>query len=394
MAVSGRPGGGGPGRAWSLFLVVALTSVTAPAQSRASELRMVLVPAERIRSMEENQRVVTGLLRTAFEDVEAAGKMLGRKGDLEPVLEVVAGAGRVSYDLAIRSRENRDGVTVPLIGSCGEDPESAWTSAAVRSGFSAKRRIDRLAGLVRSLDLVETRRAVASALSRLEGLQGTTDEAEVLLARAESRLARAMRLYETGVAGPFTESLAGGVARLQDASVVSELCRSRESQASTAPESSGTDRGDDAETPNLRVAQATRAGALGAIRASLTALDAVILPGGSSSQEIARGFRGPVQTRSVPPVYSNFARRACMEGEVRLELRIDRDGVPRRIRVLRGSPELSESAIAAAEQWRFEPASLDGGAVAFDYRLTVNFDLQGAEATRCRQLRATAPTSG
>jgi len=83
-----------------------------------------------------------------------------------------------------------------------------------------------------------------------------------------------------------------------------------------------------------------------------------------------------------------------MEGEVRLELRIDRDGIPRRIRVLRGSPELSESAIAAAEQWRFEPASLDGRAVAFDYRLTVNFDLQGAEATRCRQLRATAPTSG
>lgn len=42
--------------------------------------------------------------------------------------------------------------------------------------------------------------------------------------------------------------------------------------------------------------------------------------------------------------------------------------------------------IAAAEQWRFEPASLDGEPIAFDYRLTVNFDLKAAEAERCRRL--------
>lgn len=391
--IAGKPVGGGPGPARCLFLVVALTSALAPAQSLGGELRMVLVTAERVRSMEANQRVVTGLLKAAFEDVEAAGEILGKKGDLEPVLEIIAGMGRVSYDLATPSRETTDGVTVPLIGLCGEAPRGAWTSGAVRSGFLAKRRIDRLVGLVQSFDLDEARRAVASALSRLEGLEGTAGEAEVLLARAESDLVRAMGTYETGVAGPFTESLAGGVARLQDASVVSELCLDRESQTSTAPADRDTDSRDDAETPDLQLAQVTRAGALGAIQASLAALDAAVLPEGSSPQEIARGFRGPVQTRAVPPVYSNFARRACMEGEVRLELGIDRDGIPRRIRVLRGSPELSESAIAAAEQWKFEPASLDGRAVAFDYRLTVNFDLQGAEATRCRQLRASASSA-
>ena len=41
--------------------------------------------------------------------------------------------------------------------------------------------------------------------------------------------------------------------------------------------------------------------------------------------------------------------------------------------------------------WRFEPATLHGEPVAFDYRLTVNFDLKDAEATRCRQLRQGSP---
>ena len=76
---------------------------------------------------------------------------------------------------------------------------------------------------------------------------------------------------------------------------------------------------------------------------------------------------------------------------MRLQVRIDRDGIPRRIRVLQGFPALSEAAVAAAEQWRFEPATLHGEPVAFDYRLAVNFDLQGAEAERCRQLRRGSP---
>ena len=105
---------------------------------------------------------------------------------------------------------------------------------------------------------------------------------------------------------------------------------------------------------------------------------------------IAHGFTGPVRTKAVEPVYSGFARRACIEGEVRLELGLDRDGIPKRIRVLRGSSEVAQSAVAAAEQWRFEPARLDGEPIAFDYRLTVNFDLKGAERTRCRRLRGAA----
>ena len=380
------PCAGAMGRTWSLFLVAGLTSVSVPAQERTDPMRMVLVSADLIRSIEESQRVVTGLLRGAFEDVETAGRLLGKKSDMEPVLEVIAGAGRMSFDLATPSRETTDGVTVPLIGFCGEDPESAWTSTAVRAGFSAGTRIDRLVEMVESFGLEEARDAVAAALPALEGIQGDTAEAEALLTGAGGRLDHAMQVYETGVAGPFIESLVEGVARMKDASFVSERCRDRKNESAAAPENHPRDRGD-GEAPDLNLAQVARAGALGAIRASLNALDAVVLPEGSSALEIARGFRGPVRKKVVPPVYSNFARRACMQGDVLLELGIDRDGTVQRIRVLRGLPELSESAVAAARQWKFEPASLDGEAVGFNYRLTVNFDLSGAELARCRGLR-------
>ena len=365
----------------SLFVAAVLSTVSVAAQQPEDSPIMVLVPADRIRAMEASQRSVTGLLKAAFEDVEAADELLGRKVDLEPLLDTIANAGRESNDLATPSRETTEGLTVPLIGFCSADPESAWTRAAVRSGHFAGNRIGELVGLVESFNLDEARRAVASSRKELEAAEGIPEGAEELLAQAESHLLRAARVYEVGVVNPFAESFAGGVARMQDRSAVSELCRLQAGEVQA-------DRRDGVETPDLDLAQATRTGALNAIQASLAALDAVVLPEDLSMPGVARAFEGPVQKKSVAPKYPNFARWACMEGEVLLDLKIDRDGVPRRILALRGLPELAESAIAAAEQWRFRPAALDGEPVAFDYRLAVNFVLKGAEALRCRRVRA------
>ncbi len=377
-----------PGPAWCLFVAAALSTVSATARQPADPPRMVLVPADLIRSMEASQRSITGLLRIAFEDVEAADDLLGRKSDLEPVLDAIAHAGRISNDLAMPSRETTEGLSVPLIGFCGEEPETAWTEKTVRSGHSAGSRIRRIVGLVEPFNPDEAREAVASARQELEAVEGVLPEAEALLARAETQLLQAARVYQAGVVGPFAESLAEGTARVKDPSVVSELCRVQASESPAADESGHTGRRDGVETPDLDLAQATRVGALSAIQASLAAMDAVVLPEGLRALDVARAFEGPVQTKSVAPVYSDFARRACIEGAVHLELDIDRNGNPRRVHVLQGLPELSESAVAAAEQWRFRPAALGGERVAFDYRLTVNFDLEGGEARRCRRLRA------
>lgn len=389
VAVTGiRRRAGRTGLAWFVFVAAGLSTVSATAQQPADPPRMVLVPAELIRSMEASQRNVTGLLRIAFEDVAAAGDLLGRKSDLEPVLDAIAHAGRISNDLAMPSRETTEGLSVPLIGFCGEDPGTAWTRETVRFGYSAGNRIRRIVGLVESFSLGEARGAVASVRQELEAVEGVQPEAEALLARAETRLLQAARVYQAGVVGPFAESLGEGTARVKDASVVSELCRLQASESPAGDEEGQTGRRSGIETPDLDLALATRAGALSAIQASLAAMDGVVLPEGLRALDVARAFEGPVQTKSVAPVYSDFARRACIEGAVHLELGIDRSGHPRRVRVLQGLPELSESAVAAAEQWRFRPAALGGEPVAFDYRLTVNFDLDGTEARRCRRLRA------
>lgn len=389
MAVTGtRRRAGTTGLVWFVLVAAGLSTVSVAARQPADPPRMVLVPADLVRSMEASQRSITGLLRIAFEDVGAADDLLGRKSDLEPALDAIANAGRISNDLAMPSRETTEGLSLPLIGFCGETPETAWTRETVRSGYSAGNRIGRIVDLVESFRPDEAREAVASARQELEAVEGVPPEAEALLARAETQLLRAARVYEAGVRGPFAESLAEGAARVKDPSVVSELCRLQTSESPAADEEGQTGRRSGMETPDLDLALATRAGALSAIQASLAAMDEVVLPEGLRALDVARAFEGPVQTKSVAPVYSDFARRACIEGAVHLELDIDRNGNPRRVHVLQGLPELSESAVAAAEQWRFRPAALGGEPVAFDYRLTVNFDLDGAEALRCRRLRA------
>ena len=349
---------------------------------------MELVPPDRIRAIEEQQWVVTGLLRAAYEDLEIADGTLGRKWNLEPLLDVVAGAGRMSHDLASPSAETHEGLSVPLVGFCGETPADAWTPAAVRAGYAASSRLRQLARLLESFTLHEAYETVGLALRETQAAGGAPPEVEASLSRAESRLGEALQVYMTGVAEPFARLLAEGAERLADEAVVAELCKQREVASPAAREDRSAGRGEEDDIPDLGAAGEIRDGALRTIRSTLATLDAFVLPKDSSPLRVAQGFTGPVRTKAVEPVYTSFARRACLQGEVRLELALDHEGIPQRIRVLSGSPELAEAAVTAAGQWRFEPASLDGEPIAFEYRLTVNFDLKGAEATRCRQLRA------
>ena len=60
-----------------------------------------------------------------------------------------------------------------------------------------------------------------------------------------------------------------------------------------------------------------------------------------------------------------------------LQAVIDKQGQIGEVEVLRGLPlGLSESAVAAVERWRFEPATLKGKPVRVYLSLTVNFSLQ------------------
>ena len=79
----------------------------------------------------------------------------------------------------------------------------------------------------------------------------------------------------------------------------------------------------------------------------------------------------------VPPVYTEMARRARVQGIVVLQAIIDTDGSVTDVTVLKPLPlGLGESAVDAASQWKYRPATLNGRPVAVYFSLTVRFELQ------------------
>jgi TonB family protein len=67
----------------------------------------------------------------------------------------------------------------------------------------------------------------------------------------------------------------------------------------------------------------------------------------------APDFIPPV--KEVPPVYPPEAKKAGIEGIVRLHVTINKDGGVKDIRVLSGPPQLARAAIVAVMQWHYSP---------------------------------------
>ncbi len=78
---------------------------------------------------------------------------------------------------------------------------------------------------------------------------------------------------------------------------------------------------------------------------------------------------------SRPPVYPEIAKRAGVQGIVRLQVRATKDGRIEVDKILSGSPTLAEAAIAAVKQWRVRPFSAGGKPVDVISTVTFNFQL-------------------
>jgi protein TonB len=77
-----------------------------------------------------------------------------------------------------------------------------------------------------------------------------------------------------------------------------------------------------------------------------------------------------------PPVYPLLARQARIEGTVRLEAVISREGAILNLRAVSGHPLLIPAALAAVEQWTFRPTFLNGDPVEVATTIDVTFTLQ------------------
>ena len=85
----------------------------------------------------------------------------------------------------------------------------------------------------------------------------------------------------------------------------------------------------------------------------------------------------PRLVHRVDPEYPLIAQQAQMQGLVILEATVDREGRVDDVRVLRSHSVLDEAAVAAVQQWRYEPLMLNGEPQPFVLTVTVSFSLPG-----------------
>jgi TonB family protein len=80
-------------------------------------------------------------------------------------------------------------------------------------------------------------------------------------------------------------------------------------------------------------------------------------------------------TYSPKPAYPSVAQRAGVQGYVKLQVRITKDGRVEVLKLLDGDPELSDASITAVKQWRGKPMILNGQPVEVISVVTFNFQL-------------------
>lgn len=98
---------------------------------------------------------------------------------------------------------------------------------------------------------------------------------------------------------------------------------------------------------------------------------------GSGPMKVGGSVLPPRKIYSPAPPYTEEARQGRIQGVVILEAIIDAEGNVRDAKVLKGLPMgLTESALDTAMQWTFEPATMEGEAVAVYFSLTIRFSLQ------------------
>ena len=78
----------------------------------------------------------------------------------------------------------------------------------------------------------------------------------------------------------------------------------------------------------------------------------------------------------VTPVYPPLAKQQGIEGTVKFEATIDKDGHVADLKVLSGPPLLIQSAVDAVKQWVYKQTLLNGEPIAVLTTIDVNYTLQ------------------
>lgn len=92
---------------------------------------------------------------------------------------------------------------------------------------------------------------------------------------------------------------------------------------------------------------------------------------------VSRLQHEPARMTYVPPVYPVMARTVGIQGQVVLDIIIGKDGAVREVHVVHGLPfGITEAAVDAIKQWRYEPSFLNGKPVEVKVEVTLDFRLR------------------
>ena len=92
------------------------------------------------------------------------------------------------------------------------------------------------------------------------------------------------------------------------------------------------------------------------------------------SIRISQGGGGELIYKNSP-VYPIWAKGQRLEGDVILQVLIDRQGRPKTVQLVSGSNVLASAAINAVKRWRYQPLYLNGQVVEWKTTVTVRFRL-------------------
>ena len=85
--------------------------------------------------------------------------------------------------------------------------------------------------------------------------------------------------------------------------------------------------------------------------------------------------QAPALVLRVNPIYPPLAKATHTQGTVVLDCIIDRHGNITQMKLVSGQPLLVQAAFAAVQQWKYQPALLNGSPVAVEMHVTVIFQL-------------------
>lgn len=88
----------------------------------------------------------------------------------------------------------------------------------------------------------------------------------------------------------------------------------------------------------------------------------------------AAGVTPPSRTHQTKPRYPKAPHAAWIQGTVGLEAVVEADGTVGEVAVIEGlHPDLDAAAAACIRQWRFRPATKDGGSIPVILKFEISF---------------------